>query len=83
MSPAFRNDQGLKFGQEGRGRSVEWKGWEVSVKWDWCSVAQLCPTVRGPIDCSLPGSSVRGNLQARILEQVAISSSRRSSRLRD
>ena len=33
-----------------------------------------------PVDCSPPGSSVRGTLQARILEWVAISSSRGSSR---
>ena len=35
------------------------------------------------MDCSLPGSSVHGIVQARILEWVAISFSRRSSRLRD
>ena len=29
-----------------------------------CSVAQLCPTLCDPMDCSLPGSSVRGTLQA-------------------
>ena len=29
---------------------------------------QLCPTVCDPMDCSLPGSSVHGILQARILE---------------
>ena len=44
-----------------------------------CSVAQLCPTLRDPTDCSLPGSSVRGILQARILECVAMPSSRGSS----
>ena len=31
-------------------------------------VAQSCPTLRDPMDCSLPGSSVRGILQARVLE---------------
>ena len=31
-------------------------------------VAQLCPTLCDPMDCSLPGSSVHGILQARILE---------------
>ena len=31
-------------------------------------VAQSCPTLRDPVDCSLPGSSVHGILQARILE---------------
>ena len=35
-------------------------------------VAQLCPTLCDPVDCSLPGSSVHGILQARILEWVAI-----------
>ena len=36
-------------------------------------VAQLCPTLRNPMDCSLPGSSVHGIFQARVLECVAIS----------
>ena len=36
-------------------------------------VAQSCPTFCDPMDCSLPGSSVHGILQARILEWVAIS----------
>ena len=45
-----------------------------------CSVTQsLCD----PMDCSLPGSSVHGISQARILEWVAISSSRGSSQSRD
>ena len=34
---------------------------------------QLCPTLCDPMDCSLPGSSVHGILQARVLEWVAIS----------
>ena len=38
-----------------------------------CSGSQLCLTLCSPIDYSLPGSSVHGILQARILEQVAIS----------
>ena len=42
-------------------------------------VAQLCPTLWDPMDCSLPGSSDYGILQARILEWVAISFSRSSS----
>ena len=37
---------------------------------------QSCPTLCHPMDCSLPGSSVHGISQARILECVAISSSR-------
>ena len=36
-------------------------------------VAQSCPTLCDPMDCSPPGSSVHGILQARILEWVAIS----------
>ena len=36
-------------------------------------VAELCPTLCNPMDCSLPGSSVHGILQTRILEWVAIS----------
>ena len=47
------------------------------------SVAQLCPTLSDPMDCSLPGSSIHGIFQARILEWVAISFSRRSSQPRD
>ena len=35
-------------------------------------VAQSCPTLNDPMDCSLPGSSIRGILQARILEWGAI-----------
>ena len=46
-------------------------------------VAQSCPTLCDPTDCSLPGSSIRGVSQARILEWVAISSSRESSLPRD
>ena len=46
-------------------------------------VAQSCPTLCNPMDCSPPGSSVHGILQARILEWVAISFSRGSSQPRD
>ena len=35
-------------------------------------VAQSCPTLRDPIDCSLPGSSIHGIFQARVLEWGAI-----------
>ena len=38
-----------------------------------CAHAQSCPTLCDPMDCSLPGSSVHGISQARILEWVAIS----------
>ena len=40
------------------------------------SVAQSCPTLRDPMDCSPPGSSVHGIIQARILEQEVVPFSR-------
>ena len=46
-------------------------------------VTQLCPTLWDPVDYGLPGSSIHGILQARILEWVAISFSRESSQPRD
>ena len=46
-------------------------------------VSQSCPTLCNPVDCSLPGSSIHGILQARILEWVAISFSRGSSQPRN
>ena len=46
-------------------------------------VAQSCPTVCNPMDCSPPGSCVHEIFQARILEWVAISFSRGSSQPRD
>ena len=62
-------------------------------RWSWrvfkwcvhcaCSVAQSRLTLWDPMDCSLPGSSVQGISQARILEWVAISSSRNSFWPRD
>ena len=45
-------------------------------------VAQLCLTLSDPMDCRLPGSSVDGIFQARLLEWVAISFSRGSSQPR-
>ena len=42
-----------------------------------------CPTLYNPMDCSLPGFSIHGIFQARILEWVAISFSRTSSWPRD
>ena len=46
------------------------------------SIAQSCLTLCAPMDCSLSGSSVHGILQARILEWVAMPSSRGSSQHR-
>ena len=44
-----------------------------------CMHAKLCPAVCDPMDCSPPSSSFHGILQARVLQWVAIPSSRRSS----
>ena len=46
-------------------------------------VTHSCPTLCDPMDCSLPGSSVHGIFQARVLEWVTIAFSRRSSWPRD
>ena len=65
------------------------KEWRQGITGDkclevkWSEIAQSCPTLCDRMDCSLPGSSVHGIFQARILEWVAISFSRGSSRLRD
>ena len=48
-----------------------------------CLVTQSCPTLCNPVDCSPPGSSVHGILQARILEGVAMAFYRGSSQPRD
>ena len=63
----------------------------VKLFWHWLhekevevsKVAQSCPTLCDPKDCCLPGSSVHGIFQARVLEWVAIPFSRVSSRPRD
>ena len=54
--------------------------WTAKVK---RVVTQLCPALYNPMDCRLPGSSVHGILQTRILEWLAIAFSRGSSGPRD
>ena len=49
----------------------------------WAKSLQSCPALYAPVDCHLPGSSVHGILQAKILERVAMSSSRGSFWPRD
>ena len=41
-------------------------------------VTQLCPTLSHPMDCSLPGSSIHGIFQARVVEWGAIAFSNKS-----
>ena len=53
------------------------------VSCEWVLVTQLCPTLCNPMNCNPPCSSVRGILQAGILEWVAIPFSRGSSQPRD
>ena len=48
-----------------------------------CVHAQSCPTLWNPLDCSSPGFSVPGILQARIVEGVAMPSSRGSFQIMD
>ena len=55
----------------------------LALTWAIWIIAPLCLTLCNPMDCSPPGSSVYGILQARILEWVTISSSRGSSQPRD
>ena len=53
------------------------------IMWVCAKLLQPCSTVCDPMDHSLPGSSVHGILQARILEWVAMPFSRGSSQPRD
>ena len=55
----------------------------VLLEWNEMKFAQSCLTLCKPMDCSPPGSSVYGILQARILEGVAFPFSRESSQPRD
>ena len=61
-------------------RLRNWAHLEVQL---WTEVAQLCPAVCDPMDCSLPGFSVHEIFQAVVLEWIAISFSRGSSQPRD
>ena len=47
-------------------------GWHFLLQCMKVKVAQLCPTLRDPMNCSPPGSSIRGIFQARVLEWGAI-----------
>ena len=71
-----RNSMGLTEAEDIKKR---WQEYTESER----EVAQSCPTLSHPMDCSLLGSSVRGIFQASILEWVAISFSRGSSQPKD
>ena len=60
--------------------SKELKSLLMKVKSE-SEVAQSYPTVSNPMDCSLPGSSVHGILQARVLEWVATAFTRETQKI--
>ena len=66
---------GWRVGGTGRSKDTYFE----TVSYSNVSAAQLCPTLCDPMVCSPLGSSVHGILQARILEWVAVPSSRGSS----
>ena len=54
-------------------RTLEWVAIYFSNAWKWkVKGKSLSPTLRNPMDCSLPGSSIHGIFQARVLEWGAI-----------
>ena len=56
----------------GFSRREHWSGLPFPSPMHESEVAQSCPTPRDPMDCSLPGSSVHGIFQTRVLEWIAI-----------
>ena len=57
---------------------------QITLQWyQNTKITQSCPTLCDPMDCSLPGSSIHGIFQARVLEWGAIAFSKGSSWLRD
>ena len=71
----------LKSSQQGSAPCPPWQKLQEEFE-SAHSVAQLCPTLCDPTDCSPPGSSVHGIFQSRILEWVALLSSREFSQPR-
>ena len=58
-------------------RTLEWVAISFSNAWKWkvkieSEVAQSCPTLSDPMDCSPPGSSIHGIFQAKVPESGAI-----------
>ena len=66
----------------GFSRQEQWSGLPFPSPMRESKVAQSCPTLSDPMDCSLPGSSIHGIFQARVLEWVVIAFSRLSAILR-
>jgi len=78
-SPEEKEKQSLKKQESVEKDNARGEKKTVRMEENISEVTQSCPTLCDPIDCSLPGSSVHGILQARILKWVAISFSRGSS----
>ena len=60
----------------GFSRQEHWSGLPFPSPICESEVAQSCPTPNNPMDCSLPGSSIHGIFQARVLEWGAIAFSK-------
>ena len=56
----------------GFSRQEHWSGLPCPSPMHESEVTQSCPTLRDPVECNLPGSSIHGIFQARALEWVAI-----------
>ena len=56
----------------GFSRQEQWSGLPFPSPMPESEIAQLCPTLSNPTDCSFPGSSVHGIFQARVLEWGAL-----------
>ena len=77
MRPLVEPWEDSQSGQTRKGEGTVWGDAKVSED------AQSCPTLCDPMDYSLPGSSIHGIFQARMLEWVAMPSSRGTSQPRD
>ena len=63
---------------------MQYVSYSCSCNCEWVSeVTRSCLTLCNPMDCSLPGFSIHGIFQVRVLESVAISFTRRSPRPSD
>ena len=76
--PLFSGFSVLKPALLGGSLMIQWL--RICLPVQGCLVAQSYPTLCNPMDCRLPGSSVHGILQARILEWIAIPFSRANTR---
>ena len=82
-SGSFQMSQFFASGGQSTGVSASASVLPMNAVLCCAKLLQSCPTLCDPMDCSPSGSSVHRILQARILEWVAISFSRGSSRPRD